>query len=109
MPKDGKHCYAPYHGINHSQVPTESAYWGISEWGAAKWSADDGVIEGMIEKLNQKNKNKKNNGLDALIGEIAIKNEHTLVTDDNDLREVVMEMGGTVIDFEEFLSKEKPT
>lgn len=98
-----------FHGIDHSQVPTESAYWGISEWGAAKWSDDDGVIEGMIEKLNQKNKNKKNNGLDALIGETAIKNEYTLVTDDNDLREVVMEMGGTVIDFEEFLSKEKPT
>ena len=94
-----------FHGIGHSQVPTESAYWGVSEWGSAKWSADDGVIEEIIKRLNRKNKNKENNGLDALIAETAIKNEHTLVTDDRVLREVVKEMGGSTISFEEFLSK----
>jgi predicted nucleic acid-binding protein len=94
-----------FHGVGHTQVPTESAYFGVSEWGAAKWSAEDGVIEAIIEKLNNKNNGKKNNGLDALIAETAIKNDHTLVTEDRDLREVVLEMGGGAISFQEFQSK----
>ncbi len=92
-----------FHGIDHSQVPTESAYWGVSEWDSAKWSADDGVIEEIIERLNQKNNNKKNNGLDALIAETTIKNKHTLITDDRDLMEVVKEMGDSTLSFDEFL------
>lgn len=94
-----------FHGVGHTQVPTESAYFGISEWGGAKWSADDGVIEKIIEKLNTKNNGKGNNGQDALIAETAIKNSYTLVTEDRELREVVLEMGGSAITFQEFLSK----
>lgn len=94
-----------FHGVAHTQVPAESGYFGVSEWDAAKWSAEDGVIEAIIEKLNKKNNGKKNNVLDALIAETAIKNQHTLVTEDRDLREVVLEMGGSAIGFQEFLTK----
>jgi predicted nucleic acid-binding protein len=98
-----------FHSVDKTQVPTESAYWGISEWGAAKWSAEDGVIEKIIEKLNAKNNNKKNNGLDALIAETALKNRHVLVTDDRDLSEVIQEMGGSAVSFQDFLLTNKVT
>lgn len=98
-----------FHSVEKTQVPTESAYWGVSEWGAAKWSAEDGVIEKIIEKLNAKNKNKKNNGLDALISETALKNKHVLVTDDRHLREVIQDMGGRAVSFQDFLVTNKVT
>lgn len=98
-----------FHSVDKAQVPTESSYWGISEWGAAKWSAEDGVIEKIIEKLNTKNNSKENNGLDALISETALKNKYVLVTDDSHLREVMQEMGGNAVNFQEFLSINKVT
>ncbi len=44
-PERRKALLDTFHGVEKSQVPTESAYWGLSEWGAAKWSVEDGVIE----------------------------------------------------------------
>ena len=93
-----------FHGINKTQVPTESAFYGISVWGGAKWSAEDGVIQEIIERLNAKNRSKKNNGHDALIAETSLKNKYALVTDDSDLRQVLQDMGGIAMSFQEFLS-----
>ena len=98
-----------FHSVGKTQVPTESAYWDISEWGAAKWNAEDGVIEKIIEKLNAKNNKKENNLLDALISETALKNKYLLVTDDRHLREVMQEMGGSAVSFQEFLLTNKVT
>ncbi len=103
-PERRKALLNTFHGINKTQVPTESGFWGLSVWGGAKWSAEDGVIQAIIEKLNAKNKSKTNNGHDALIAETALKNKYTLVTDDGDLREVMLDMGGIAMSFQEFLS-----
>ena len=93
-----------FHGINKTQVPTESAFYDISVWDGANWSAEDGVIKEIIQRLNAKNKSKKNNGQDALIAETALKNRYTLVTNDGDLREVMQDMGGIAMSVQELLS-----
>jgi predicted nucleic acid-binding protein len=108
-PERRKALLDTFHSVDKTQVPTQSAYWDLSEWDAAKWSAEDGVIEKIVEKLNAKNNSKKNNGLDALISETALKNKHVLVTDDRHLEEVVQEMGGSAVSFQEFLSTNKVT
>ena len=75
--------------------PTESVVAGVSRVGLAKVS--DGVLfESLREALNSANKGKSNNTHDALIAEIAINNDFTLITADQDLNDITLEHGGTV-------------
>lgn len=82
---------------SESIVPTESGVWGVSQWGQFKWPSEDSLYGLIKSRLDQLNKGKKNNIQDALIAETAIKNGFTLVTDDQDLTTVTVEMGGNVI------------
>lgn len=75
-------------------VPTESAVYGISRFGKAKFSNGD-----LLEKLREGNiKHTK----DALIGETAIKEKLILITNDNTLRRRVNLNGGKAFNLEEF-------
>ena len=78
---------------------TETAVWGVSKWGQAKWSKDDQWkrIKSALDKLDKK----ENNRQDALIAETAIKNGYTLVTADRNLRKVAKDFGATCMTFEE--------
>ncbi len=77
-------------------VPTESFVWDVSRWDHGKWS--DGILyEKLKQKLDDLNKSKANNARDILIAEVAIANEHTLLTADRDLATIVKEQGGKVI------------
>jgi predicted nucleic acid-binding protein len=59
------------------------------------------IFNALLETLDSKKK-KPNNPRDALIGETAINRRHTLVTDDGDFREAVIEHGGSAISWPEF-------
>jgi hypothetical protein len=78
-------------------MPTESAVWGVSKWGEAKWTAPDTLLDKMLAALNARNKGKKNNVQDVLIAETALLNQFALVTADADLAEVMKMFGGTVV------------
>ena len=78
------------------KVPTESFCVGISRIGSAK--INDG--SGLIQKLEAGN---SNNAHDALIGETAIKNSLTLITNDKKFKNRVVELGGMALTTEELL------
>ena len=82
--------------IRPEKIPTESFVIGTSRIGSAKIS--DGNL---IEKLRGDNYKKTN---DALIGETAIKNRLTLITNDIRFRNKVNELGGKAITVEELLN-----
>jgi len=75
-------------------VPTESAIWGVSRWGEAKWGVGDGIFTGMRQELDALNKGKRNNVHDALIAETAIRNNFILITSDSDLFLIATKYGG---------------
>lgn len=77
------------------KIPTESFIIGTSRIGSAKLG--DGNL---IEKLRMGNYKKTN---DALIGETAIKNNLTLITNDKKFKNKVNELGGTAITVDDYI------
>lgn len=75
-------------------VPTESAVWGVSPWGKAKWDAEDNKFAEMRAELDAINKQKRNNAHDILIAETAVRNGWVLIASDGDLFTVVTKYGG---------------
>lgn len=75
-------------------IPTESGIWGTSRWGEFKWGG--GEIAKKIKGENQKHIE------DSLIGEVAIKNNLLLITEDIRLKNKVNSLNGKAINFGEF-------
>ena len=71
--------------VTTDQVSSESAVWGVSRWGKAKWKNPDNIFSEMLTELNALNKNKSNNSKDILIAETAFRKGWILVTSDKDL------------------------
>ena len=114
--------------INNIKITTESAVFDISKFDEAKFSDEDtircteslvlGVSRLGMSKLSDGNfynsilneltkakpKEKDNNIKDALIGETSIKNNFTLVTADTALYDIVKSFGGSVLNWNEFLT-----
>ena len=88
--------------LNPEMRSTESAVWGVSKWGQARWSGGDNLLRQIKTKLD-KCKKKENNIQDALIAETAIKNKYTLATNDRCLRDVAAEFGVNCMTFKELL------
>jgi rRNA-processing protein FCF1 len=76
-------------------VMTESFVWDFSRWDNAKLG-DEVTYGALRSALDQLNKNKKNNPMDALIAEVAIKNSWTLLTADRHLAQVAVDMSCVV-------------
>ncbi len=87
-------------------VTSESAAWNVSKWNEAKWGKKDGLLERMHQALCARNKNKRNNTQDILIAETALRNEYTLITDDQDIGFVMRQFGGKAASSEEYLCGE---
>ncbi len=85
-----------FHEVSAETVPTESAVYGASRYGEAKFGAKDGLYLKIKVALDAK-KLKPNNIQDALIAETAIVNGFTLVTDDRHLAEIVQTHCGKAI------------
>ena len=82
--------------IDPNRSSTESFITGTSRCGGAR-VGDGNLYTDIRTKLDSKNNCKQNNVNDALIAETSIKNKFTLVTDDNDLIAVVIELKDKVI------------
>jgi hypothetical protein len=89
--------------LSGNSVPTSSAVWGVSRWGEAQWTDPKASFYETIKSDLDRIKNKPNNIQDALIGETALKNKFTLVTDDKALAEVMKKYGCRVITLMEFM------
>jgi predicted nucleic acid-binding protein len=84
-------------------LPTESFILDVSRLDEARLGA--GVTyEQLFQRLNELNKSKPNNVQDALIGETALNNGITLVTEDLDLIKVITEFGGSACKLQEVIS-----
>jgi rRNA-processing protein FCF1 len=78
--------------------------WDISRWDLSKLS--DGVMyEKILQPLEKEKPNHRGNKKDALIGETAIKNGITLVSNDRVLRETIKELGGVAISLCDFVKE----
>jgi rRNA-processing protein FCF1 len=74
---------------------TETGVWGHSRWDFFKFGDEDSVYHKLLN-------GNKSNIKDALIGETAIKNECTLITDDLDLIGRMVAIGGRVKRYADF-------
>ena len=90
--------------VEQHRVATESAVWNVSRWNEAKWTPEDSICGAIKTALKQDRGNLR----DSLIAETCIKNGYILVTDDIDLRKVIMEFSGKAITLDELLAATKP-
>ena len=81
--------------LQPNMISTESGIWELSRWGEFKWSGSNSKIEVLKQGNNKHNS-------DALIGEVAIKKDILLVTNDKTLKSRVNENGGRAINLNEF-------
>lgn len=93
-----------FHQIEAEVIPTETAIWGDSKWGRAKWSNGDGLYEKLLARIKEldgnsrRNKSSINQSRDARIAETAIRQRLILVTNDNNLKTAATENHCQVID-----------
>ena len=90
--------------IGPNPIQTRSAVYGVSRYGEARFSDEDGILEKMLARLNElddeqrkKSRGWANQPRDVLIAETAVKDGLMLVTDDANLRRVTTEFGGSAI------------
>ena len=83
-----------------SELPTESAVWGVSKWNKCKWTIPENLYVPIRDALNEVNPSREEaNKNDALIAETAIRNGFLLITNDKKLKKVVSSIGeGLVFD-----------
>ena len=93
-----EHLLAKFSATIDREEPTESVVAGISKAGLAKVS-DVELYQSLRAALDAKNNGKPNNGQDALITEVAIKNSWVLLTGDRDLATVAEQSGCKIVYF----------
>lgn len=64
-----------------TKIPTESAVWGASQWGQAKWTGPSSQYVEIRAELDTI-KNKPNNVQDALIADTCLQKDYLLITND---------------------------
>ena len=89
-----------FHEVDPIKVPTVSAIWGVTSWNEGCYGAGE-LYQVILEKLNSKNKSKKNNHIDALIAETAMSLNAVLITSDKDLCPLIAGLGG-LVDFSHY-------
>ena len=94
---------ALFNEFGDETVPTSTGVFGDSYFGAAEWSAEDGVYETMLARLAELDKTARkrprgfNQSRDVRIAETALRLDCTLVTGDRNLATVMQEHGGRAI------------
>lgn len=89
--------------IGAEMVPTSTGIFDDSYFGQTEWSAEDGVYEAMLARLQDLDKAARkrargfNQSRDARIAETALRHGYTLVTGDSGLATVMRECGGRAI------------
>ena len=81
--------------IRPEMEPTETYVVGTGRVGSFK--IGDGTLDKICSELDSLNNSKSNNVMDALCAEVALKNGHTLVTTDFDLKQAAEACGCVVL------------
>lgn len=95
---------AAFDAVEQERVATAAAVWGVSPFGEAEFGHGNGMFQPMMASLAQKNGGKRNNVQDILLAVTAYARGLTLVSEDVDLRAVMVEHGGASISFDEFMT-----
>lgn len=88
------------------ELSTSSIIWEVSKGGKGRWTQKDNLIQplrGSTQRNPDKPKPWENKSRDALIGETAIRNDLTLVTNDGSLTKKVSSLGGKCMSWEQLL------
>jgi hypothetical protein len=104
-----------FNQIGPDSVSTTSTNLGVSALGRSRLSGEGGLFEKMLARLEELDKASKkkaknesvNRRRDILIAETAVRDGLTLVSNDQNLRQVTQEFGGTAIDLAAFREKVK--
>ncbi|RUX91115.1 MULTISPECIES: hypothetical protein [unclassified Mesorhizobium] len=83
--------------VTHVRVPTETAVWGMSRWGEAKWTGPASLYSELKDQLDREKK-RPSNSADALIADTCIQNGFLLVTNDQALKKIASANGCAVLD-----------
>ena len=83
--------------LGPTQDQIKTTLWDFAGWGEGGWSAIGEYFDKIKAELDLSNGKKKSNTADALIGEVSLANNHTLITTDKDLAAAVEGHGGKVI------------
>ena len=99
--------------IAPKSLATEGFVLGISRLDHAKLSENGELYTRILNSLRTKDPKRKsmkfgNQERDSLIAETAISNGLAFITNDNNLCEVVREIGGSAITLDEFLNRNDP-
>jgi hypothetical protein len=100
------HLLKTFTEIGPASLPTQTAVWGDTKWGKARWSSKDGLYNKLLHRIcvmDDKTIPMKQSS-DARIAEAAIKAGLTLVTDDGNLSQATSEHGGKVMTLEQFVA-----
>ncbi|MBD3374771.1 hypothetical protein GF406_07050 [candidate division KSB1 bacterium] len=81
--------------VTQIHLLTETTAIGISKIGNCRLGDGVSYID-IRARLDKRNKGKHNNIQDAMIAEVAFKNNYTLLTTDKDLAHVMIDIGGRV-------------
>lgn len=91
--------------IGPKEISTSSSAWGVSSWGKAKWAADSSSYPALLQRLRELDRatgksarDPANQPRDALIAETTIEHSLVLISNDSNLRMLVLEFGGSAID-----------
>jgi predicted nucleic acid-binding protein len=85
---------ATFNAVDPSILPTESFCFDVSHFDSARWS--DGELFNHLKACLDDKKQKESNTQDALIAEVAIVQELTLITSDQNLAEIAKMHGANV-------------
>jgi predicted nucleic acid-binding protein len=96
---------AIFDAVEQRRVPTSAAAWGVSKFGEADFGDANGMVAPMMASLERRNGGKRNNLQDVLLAVTAHAHRLILVTEDADLRAVMVEHGGASLSFEEFMRR----
>ena len=100
--------------IGPTSTLAASGIWGLdgAGWGQARWNDGSGTFQSMLARLKEldavsrkKSKDEMNQIRDIVIAETALKLRAILVSNDNNLRKLFFEFGGTAINAEKFANQ----
>jgi predicted nucleic acid-binding protein len=96
---------ATFDAIEQEKVSTSAAAWNVSKWDEAEWGDADGMFRPMMASLAKRNGGKRNNVQDVLLAVTAHAHHLTLVSEDADLRSVMIQHGGAAMSFDQFMQE----
>ncbi len=87
---------ATFEQISAHREPSETSLWGVTPWGEGGYGAAGDIYSAILRELED-TKRSRGNSNDALIAEVCLTRNYTLISSDQRLCDVVKAQGGSVL------------